>query len=54
MAKEMLLNNEPIEKIIKYTGLTKEALENLKGNIQWRPQLRDVKDEMVLQTATNG
>ncbi len=29
MAKEMLVNNEPIEKIMKYTGLTKEALEKL-------------------------
>ncbi|WP_341763812.1 Rpn family recombination-promoting nuclease/putative transposase [Candidatus Tisiphia endosymbiont of Beris chalybata] len=30
-AKEMFLNNEPMEKIIKYTGLTKESLEKLKN-----------------------
>lgn len=29
MAKIMKENNEPIEKIIKYTGLTKEEIENL-------------------------
>jgi predicted transposase/invertase (TIGR01784 family) len=31
MAKEMLLNNEPMEKIIQYTGLAKKTLENLKA-----------------------
>ncbi|MFP3018172.1 MAG: Rpn family recombination-promoting nuclease/putative transposase [Candidatus Tisiphia sp.] len=30
MAKEMLLNNEPMEKIIKYTKLSKSQIENLK------------------------
>lgn len=30
IAKEMLKNNEPIEKIIAYTGLTKEQIESLK------------------------
>lgn len=30
MAKEMLLNNEPMEKIIKYTKLSKFQIENLK------------------------
>ena len=29
MAKEMLIDGEPIEKIIKYTKLTKEQIENL-------------------------
>ncbi|WP_342278586.1 Rpn family recombination-promoting nuclease/putative transposase [Candidatus Tisiphia endosymbiont of Myopa tessellatipennis] len=31
MAKEMLLNNEPMEKIIKYTKLSKSQIENLKS-----------------------
>ena len=30
MAKEMLLGNEPIEKIVKYTKLSKEEIEKLK------------------------
>lgn len=30
MAKEMLINNEPIEKIVKYTKLTIEKIEQLK------------------------
>ncbi len=30
MAKEMLLNNELMEKIIKYTKLSKSQIENLK------------------------
>ena len=30
IAKEMLKENEPIEKIIKYTGLTEEEINNLK------------------------
>ncbi|WP_341758239.1 Rpn family recombination-promoting nuclease/putative transposase [Candidatus Tisiphia endosymbiont of Ditula angustiorana] len=30
MAKEMLLNNEPMKKIIKYTKLSKSQIENLK------------------------
>lgn len=30
IAKNMLKDNEPIEKIIKYTGLTKEEIEKLK------------------------
>ncbi|MDD9334693.1 MAG: hypothetical protein PV347_01380 [Rickettsiaceae bacterium] len=30
MAKEMLLNNEPMQKIIKYTKLSKSQIENLK------------------------
>ena len=30
MAKLMLLNNEPLEKTIKYTGLTAEELDILK------------------------
>jgi predicted transposase/invertase (TIGR01784 family) len=30
IAKEMLLNNEPMEKIIKYTKLSKSQIENLK------------------------
>lgn len=29
VAKEMKINNEPIEKIIKYTGLPKEVIEGL-------------------------
>ena len=29
MAKKMLEENEPIEKIIKYTQLTKEEIENI-------------------------
>jgi predicted transposase/invertase (TIGR01784 family) len=31
MAKEMLADNEPIEKIIKYTKLSKEEIEQLKS-----------------------
>jgi len=31
IAKEMIADNEPIEKIIKYTGLTLEQIEDLKG-----------------------
>jgi predicted transposase/invertase (TIGR01784 family) len=30
MAKKMLNKNEPIEKIIEFTGLTKEEIENIK------------------------
>ena len=29
IAKEMKMNNEPIDKIIKYTGLTKIEMEKL-------------------------
>ncbi len=29
VAREMLLDGEPIEKIMKYTGLTKEEIEKL-------------------------
>lgn len=32
VAIEMLKDNEPIEKIIKYTGLTKEQIEQIKSN----------------------
>ena len=32
IAKEMQKENEPIEKIIKYTGLSKEQIERLKDN----------------------
>ena len=31
IAKEMLKNNEAVDKIIKYTGLAKEEIEKLKG-----------------------
>ena len=31
MATEMLQNNEPIEKIMKYTKLSKEEIEKLAG-----------------------
>jgi len=31
VAKEMLKNDEPLEKIIKYTGLTKEHIEQIKS-----------------------
>jgi predicted transposase/invertase (TIGR01784 family) len=31
IAKEMIKNGEPIEKIIRYTGLTKEQLEEIKN-----------------------
>ncbi len=31
-AREMLKENEPIEKIIRYTGLAKEQIEKLKNN----------------------
>ncbi|WP_367363878.1 Rpn family recombination-promoting nuclease/putative transposase [Candidatus Tisiphia endosymbiont of Nedyus quadrimaculatus] len=33
-AKEMLINNEPIEKIVKYTKLTIEKIEQLKKEIE--------------------
>ncbi len=33
VAKEMLKNNEPIEKIIIYTGLTREQIETLKKEL---------------------
>ncbi len=33
IAKEMLKENEPLEKIVKYTGLTKEQVEKDKNNI---------------------
>lgn len=32
VAKEMLKDNEPLEKIIKYTGLTKKQIEQIKRN----------------------
>ena len=32
MAKEMLADNEPIAKIIKYTGLTLEQIKKLKSS----------------------
>ncbi len=32
IAKEMLLDNEPVEKIVKYTRLTKEQVEKIKNN----------------------
>jgi predicted transposase/invertase (TIGR01784 family) len=32
MAREMLTENEPIAKIIKYTGLTLEQIEKLKSS----------------------
>jgi hypothetical protein len=32
VAKEMLKDNESIEKIIKYTGLTKQQIEKIKSN----------------------
>ena len=32
MAKEMLADNEPIAKIIKYTSLTHEQIEKLKSS----------------------
>ena len=30
IARNMISNDEPIEKIVRYTGLTKESIENLK------------------------
>lgn len=33
-AKNMLFNGEPIEKIIKYTGLEIKEIEKLKGEIR--------------------
>ncbi|WP_395476418.1 hypothetical protein [Rickettsia endosymbiont of Pantilius tunicatus] len=34
IAKEMLIYNEPIEKIIKYTKLSTEEIEKLKREIE--------------------
>jgi len=34
MAREMLIDNEPIEKISKYTKLKKEEIEKLKLEIE--------------------
>jgi predicted transposase/invertase (TIGR01784 family) len=34
MAKEMLVDNEPIEKIVKYTKLTLEEIETLKEEVE--------------------
>ncbi|WP_332650871.1 hypothetical protein [Lysinibacillus sp. 54212] len=33
IAKSMLLDQEPIEKIIRYTGLTQEFLEELRAQL---------------------
>jgi hypothetical protein len=33
IAKNMLKSKEPDEKIMKYTGITKEELEELKGEV---------------------
>ena len=30
IARNMIADGEPIEKIVRYTGLTKESIENLK------------------------
>ena len=32
-AKQMLLDNEPMDKIIKYTGLSKEDITKLKNTL---------------------
>ena len=32
IAKEMIADNEPIEKIVKYTGLTPEQIKKLKSS----------------------
>jgi predicted transposase/invertase (TIGR01784 family) len=33
IAKEMLLSSEPMEKIVKYTGLSKEKIDSIKHNL---------------------
>ena len=30
IARNMIVGGEPVEKIVRYTGLTKESIENLK------------------------
>lgn len=31
IARNMIADGEPVEKIVRYTGLTKESIENLKA-----------------------
>lgn len=37
-----------------FLGAFAAASEAVEVNFQWRPQLRDTNDEMVLETAVNG
>ena len=33
MAKEMLIGNEPVEKIVRYSGLSKETVDELRKEL---------------------
>ncbi len=52
--EQRLVHGLDIEAIDRFLASLAAASEAVEISFQWRPQLRDANDEMVLETALNG
>ena len=52
--EQRLVHGLDIAAIDQYLAALASASEAVEISFQWRPQLRDANDEMVLETALNG
>ncbi|CCD30055.1 PilT domain-containing protein [Candidatus Glomeribacter gigasporarum BEG34] len=52
--EQRLAVNLRLEEIDQFLAALASSCEPVDVHFQWRPQLRDAKDEMVLETAVNG
>jgi putative PIN family toxin of toxin-antitoxin system len=53
-AEQRLVHGLDFESIDRFLSALAAASEAVEISFQWRPQLRDANDEMVLETALNG
>lgn len=52
--EQRLVHGLDLAAIDRFLGALAAASEAVEISFQWRPQLRDANDEMVLETALNG
>lgn len=52
--EQRLVHGLDLDAIDRFLGALAAASEAVEISFQWRPQLRDANDEMVLETALNG
>ncbi|MCP5198134.1 MAG: putative toxin-antitoxin system toxin component, PIN family [Gammaproteobacteria bacterium] len=52
--EQRLANQLSLEDIDRFLAALASACEPVTVRFQWRPQLRDAEDEMVLEAAVNG
>ncbi|MCG1040915.1 putative toxin-antitoxin system toxin component, PIN family [Burkholderia sp. b14] len=52
--EQCLVTGLDVEAIDRFLAALASACEPVEIQFQWRPQLRDASDEMVLETAING